>query len=335
MNAALQCLSNISSLTNYFLKNKNKFLNIPKYSNIEKISKAYSDVIYNLWDSNNRKGVFSPKYFKEIIGKENEMFKGNEANDSKDIILFLYQEIHNELNERKNNSMAESFESNEYDPELEYFRLRHNFECRNKSIISDIFFYDQVNITKCLKCRKSVYDFSMYNIMIFPLEKTRIFKLKKDSNFLKVNIFDCFEYHTKEAKQIHKDKFYCKNCKCNTDYEINSKISSLPEILTVILNRGNNLEFNVEFQIDYILDNLENYIIKLDSNKEQLHTKYELIGIIIHIGNSGNDGHFYAYCKSPVDKNWYSYNDEKVRYIKDPIQEIGGIPYLLFYQKIT
>ena len=76
------------------------------------------------------------------------------------------------------------------------------------------------------------------------------------------------------------------------------------------------------------------YMIKLDGNKEDQKTKYELIGIVIHIGNSGNDGHFYTYCMSPVNQKWYSYNDSKVEYISDPIQSIRGIPYLLFYQKI-
>ena len=75
-------------------------------------------------------------------------------------------------------------------------------------------------------------------------------------------------------------------------------------------------------------------MIKLDGNKEDQKTKYELIGIVIHIGNSGIDGYFYTYCMSPVNNKWYSYNDSKVEYILDPIQSIRGIPYLLFYQKI-
>ena len=75
-------------------------------------------------------------------------------------------------------------------------------------------------------------------------------------------------------------------------------------------------------------------MIKLDGNKEDQKTKYELIGIVIHIGNSGNDGHIYTYCMSPVNNKWYSYKDSKVEYILDPIQSIRGIPYLLFYQKI-
>ena len=71
---------------------------MPKYSNEMELSKAYSDVIFNLWNENNRYGVFSPTYFKEIISKENKKFEGSVANDSKDLILFLYEKLHKELN---------------------------------------------------------------------------------------------------------------------------------------------------------------------------------------------------------------------------------------------
>ena len=46
---------------------------------------------------------------------------------------------------------------------------------------------------------------------------------------------------------------------------------------------------------------------------------------------------FIAFCKSPVDKQWYCYNDENVSECNDPRfqnnNEIEVIPYALFYQK--
>ena len=48
-------------------------------------------------------------------------------------------------------------------------------------------------------------------------------------------------------------------------------------------------------------------------------------------------GHFIAFCKSPVDKKWYCYNDATVSRCNDPryqnSDELEGIPYVLFYQK--
>ena len=263
------------------------------------------------------------------------MFEGIAANDSKDLILFLYQEMHKELNELDdNNEEFENFDSDQTDPEIEVFKCINNFQIKNKSIISDLFYFHQANITRCCNCGKTTYNFSMYNILIFPLEKTRLYKLTKENNFLNVNIFDCFECHTMDERNLPGNTMYCNSCKIESDYLMSNKISSLPEVFTIVLNRGNNLQFDVEFQISYIIEDLGRYMIKLNSNCNELNTRYELIGIVIHVGNSGLDGHFYTYCKSPVDRKWYSYNDSRVKYISDPIQEIKGIPYLLFYQKI-
>ena len=50
-------------------------------------------------------------------------------------------------------------------------------------------------------------------------------------------------------------------------------------------------------------------------------------------------GHFIAFCKSPVDGNWYMYNDAMVdkcvdpRYINNTY--IENLPYVLFYQRVN
>ena len=63
---------------------------------------------------------------------------------------------------------------------------------------------------------------------------------------------------------------------------------------------------------------------------------YNLIGVVTHIGESGPSGHFIAYCRSPIDNNWYQYNDNFVFPVKDFINEVinYAMPYILFYQKI-
>ena len=338
MNAPLQCLSNISALTNYFLVNKEEFLLIPKYSNKKKICKAYSDVIYNLWDESNSKSSFDPHYFKEIVGQENKNFEGNSAGDSKDLILFLYGIMHLELNEKNHNDIQEEdIISDGTIPSIELYKCRNHFYSQNKSIITDLFYFDKAQIQKCINCGELYYNFSIYNILIFPLEKVRLFKLQKERGFENVNIIDCFDCYTSEDKNNNPEKkLHCTKCNKDTDYTLYNIISSFPEILTIILNRGHHLKFDVEFQISYTLENLERYMIKLedDNDKKIINIRYRLIGIIIHIGKSGDEGHFYTYCRSPVDKKWYSYNDEKVKYISDPLGEIKGIPYLLFYEKI-
>ena len=62
---------------------------------------------------------------------------------------------------------------------------------------------------------------------------------------------------------------------------------------------------------------------------------YKLIGVITHIGNSGEDGHFIAHCLNPIDNAWYTYNDAIVNKTTNFQKIIDfGMPYLLFYKKI-
>ena len=119
-----------------------------------KISKAYYDILYNLWNNSNMNGVFNPHYFKEIIRKiQNLVLNGNIENDSIKIILFLYERIHKELNEinNNNNNKDEYNDTNQIDSIIEYDKYIRRFESQNKSIIKDIFYFCKANITKCLK----------------------------------------------------------------------------------------------------------------------------------------------------------------------------------------
>ena len=61
-----------------------------------------------------------------------------------------------------------------------------------------------------------------------------------------------------------------------------------------------------------------------------------LYGVITHIGESGESGHFIASCKSPIENNkWYKYNDCFISPITNFNKEVVnfGTPYILFYQR--
>ena len=109
MNATLQCLSNTDELTKYFL-NKFKF---DANDNNKIMSNSYYNVIKNLWNRDLNNKSFSPNEFKENLSKENPLFKGIAANDSKDLINFLLERFHNELNNIKKEN-NQNYISNEF-----------------------------------------------------------------------------------------------------------------------------------------------------------------------------------------------------------------------------
>ena len=92
MNATLQCLLNTKKLTDYFLNNfKNDDPN-------KIMANEYYEVILNLCKKENNGKSYSPFSFKEALSKENPLFAGIAANDSKDLINFLLERLHQELN---------------------------------------------------------------------------------------------------------------------------------------------------------------------------------------------------------------------------------------------
>ena len=104
-----------------------------------------------------------------------------------------------------------------------------------------------------------------------------------------------------------------------------------PEILILLLNRGQGIQFNVKINfVEYL--NLYNYI-----EMKNTGFNYQLIGVITHIGDSSMSGHFIAYCRDPISGLWHKYNDAIVNEVNNFQEEVinYGNPYLLFYEKFN
>ena len=72
MNIQLHILSNIPQLTNYFLSNKEKFIN---NKDNYKLAKAYSDIIYNIWNIDNNDHSYKINNLKSLIGEDAKLFE--------------------------------------------------------------------------------------------------------------------------------------------------------------------------------------------------------------------------------------------------------------------
>ena len=124
MNAALQFLFHINELIIYFIegypKEHQHLMEINKDNVISKgdISRQIYNLVINVnensgninnnncqsddSDNNSYNKDFSPINFQSILGKYNPQFKNLEANDAKDLILYLLQTMHEELNHKGN-----------------------------------------------------------------------------------------------------------------------------------------------------------------------------------------------------------------------------------------
>ena len=165
----------------------------------------------------------------------------------------------------------------------------------------------------------------------------RIFKNQNNYNYNcfnnsnEVNIYDCFFYDQKITYMNGSNAMYCNYCKKNCNCSMRTLLATGPEILIIILNRGQGIEFNVKINFFEEIK-LENFI-----EMKQTGCNYGLIGVITHLGESGMGGHFISYYKGPISNNWYKYNDSIVTQVGDFKSEVidFAMPYLLFYQKMN
>ena len=351
MNATLQCLSQTEDLTNYFLDEKRSAQKV-KNNNIAKknrndlqLTPVYLELVKNLWDKNNSKGYVEPKKFMKTVEEMNPLFKLGQPGDSKDFIIFVLEQFHNELKKENKNNNDDDYSVNQYDKNNAFNYFIEDFS-KQTSIISDIFYGIIETNNICLYCKNKYesqgkpypicYNYQVFNCLIFPLEEVR--KMKNGnirmnninmSNNNEVTLQDCFIYNQKTDHFTGENKNHCNICKQLWDSLYTSRIYSGPNVLVLILNRGKNNIYNVKLNFTETIDITQFVLAKIE------RMVYKLVGVITHYGQSGPNAHFMAFCKSPIDNKWYRYNDAIVTEVKNLQRDVidFGTPYILFYRK--
>ena len=333
INSILQCFCNIKELAVYFQSDKmNKLIINYKYDS-NKFFPVFQEVIKQLWDPKDN-SPYSPYDFKNRLGDMNPLFRGAIPNDAKDLLTFILLQLHEELNKQPNNNNINNNinENMQHDKKLMFQNFCKFFINNYRSIISDLFFGIFYTETQCINGH-TFYNYQTFNFIIFPLEKVLQYRNASNnvnSNFNNtITIKDCFKYY--EFPTFLND-YYCNICRNQGNCKYTNKLSVLPNILIIILNRGKGLEFNVKLSFENENLGLAKYV---EYCKDE--TIYELIGMVTHYGESSANGHFVARCKSPIDGEWYLYNDQIVKNIGYFNNEsfAQGNTYILFYKKIN
>ena len=364
MNATLQCLCNIPKLVIYFKFNKEFITKIRNdiTSRNNLLSSSFKLLIEKLWpdrlmfDYKNNPNYqvenfghnkffgnnisYAPYEFKGKISKMNPLFKGVEANDAKDLINFLIMTLHEELNKAEKNNINIYINQDQTNQQLMFNLYVKYFINNNKSIISDLFYGVNCDMYFCQNCKTKSYNYHTNFFFVFPLEEVRIFKSQNNFsnnynynmnfNNKEVNIYDCFLYDQKINYMTGENSMYCNFCKKTANTQMSTFISIGPQILIIILNRGQGIQYNIKLNFVEQL-NLYNFI-----EHKETGVNYQLIGVITQVGESGVHGHFIAYCKDPISNTWYKFNDSIVNQVTNFKAEViyFAMPYVLFYQKV-
>ena len=356
MNAPLQCMA-------HFHEVSEKILTWYKYSNdndkkSKVLSFAYAELLDNIYfpkvihnnNNNNNNYIYNytskyyaPNNFKQVVGNLNRQFQGIQANDSKDIMNYIIEKMHSELNplgENKANNNNQNYNNNIILDQTNELLILTNFQNEFKnnyhSILSEYLYGLQKTVTLCNNCGTMIFNFQTYNFLIFPLlevKKYIVFNNCQNPFFqiqnYTITLIDCFKYYQKIDFFTGPNQIFCNKCQCLQNANYCTMLYNVPTILCIVLNRGkDNLDFQEGFNFPIKLD-LSDFI--QDKNDCGL---YYLIGLVVHVGDSSMSGHFFAYCRSHFTSPWYKYNDAIVTKCnnENEIYSIGK-PYILFYHK--
>ena len=333
MNATLQCLSNTRKMTEFFL-------NFYKTDSNKTMSNEYYKVIKHLWDVNSNQKSYSPNSFKEVLSKENPLFAGVQANDSKDLINFLIERLHQELNViNPNKTDSSNDNSNQFDQTNELSMLKifiEDFHQKFNSPISNLFYGILETKSRCQGCSVIKFNFQIYSFLEFPLQQVNQYYFNngrrplftQDGKNPDVDLYECFEYYRKIDLMNGENQMFCNICNKLCDTLYSTLLYSGPNYLIINLNRGKGAVYECKVNFPSQL-NILNYV----TFKEGI-TTYELYAVICHLGPSSMSGHFVAYCRNRIDNKWYLYNDAFVTECTKKYQYNDGMPYILFYRAL-
>ncbi|XP_072175057.1 ubiquitin carboxyl-terminal hydrolase 4-like [Diadema setosum] len=169
MNSALQCMSNVPPLTRYFLCEEYKEeLNFENPLGMHgEIAKAYADLIKQIWSGHHTYTV--PRNFKMQVGRFAPQFSGYQQHDSQELLAFLCDGLHEDLNRIQKKPYIELKDSDGRPDEVVAEEAWGNHLKRNDSIIVDLFHGQFKSTLVCPECQKVSVTFDPFSFLSLPL----------------------------------------------------------------------------------------------------------------------------------------------------------------------
>lgn len=186
----------------------------------------------------------------------------------------------------------------------------------------------QANLDKLLRCKKH----EKFSEISHKADQTK----SED-----ITLEQCFESFM-TTEMLGKDNaWYCKKCQEHVEAKKKMELYTTPPILFINLKRfksgrGSYFKDKLEDKVYLPIESLDISDIVL-SNKNSDGSKkkdviYELYAVSNHYGNMGF-GHYTAYGRNPIDKEWYDFDDSHVTGVSDSNKVVTEAAYNLFYRR--
>uniref|UniRef100_H0UY01 Ubiquitin carboxyl-terminal hydrolase 8 n=1 Tax=Cavia porcellus TaxID=10141 RepID=H0UY01_CAVPO len=322
MNSILQCLCNAPHLADYF--NRNCYQDDINRSNLlghkGEVAEEFGIIMKALWTGQYR--YISPKDFKITIGKINDQFAGYSQQDSQELLLFLMDGLHEDLNKADNRKRHKEENNDHLDDFKAAEHAWQKHKQLNESIIVALFQGQFKSTVQCLTCHRKSRTFEAFMYLSLPLASTS-----------KCTLQDCLRLFSKEEKLTDNNRFYCSHCRARRDSLKKIEIWKLPPVLLVHLKRfsyDGRWKQKLQTSVDFPLENLDlsQYVIGPKNNLK----KYNLFSVSNHYGGL-DGGHYTAYCKNAARQRWFKFDDHEVSDISVSSVK-SSAAYILFYTSL-
>lgn len=169
MNSALQCLSNTAPLMKFFVSNTYKHdINPTNPLGMHgKIAEAFAELLHQMWNGQNHFVI--PRAFKMQVGRFAPQFSGYQQQDSHELLAFLLDGLHEDLNRVKQKPYIEMQDDKGRIDDIVAFEAWKNHSLRNSSIIVDYFHGQFKSTVECPDCNKRSITFDPFCYLSLPL----------------------------------------------------------------------------------------------------------------------------------------------------------------------
>ena len=179
MNSSIQCLSNTPPLIQYFISDTYKqHINADNPLGMKgEIAEEYGNLIKELWAGTH--SSIAPRDLKWKIERFAPQFAGYQQHDSQELLAFLLDGLHEDLNTIKTKPYVENPEVDDRPEAVVADEAWTKHKSRNSSVIVDYFQGQLKSTLVCPKCGKIsiTFDPFMHLSLPLPIKTTRTIKL--------------------------------------------------------------------------------------------------------------------------------------------------------------
>ncbi|GMH26056.1 hypothetical protein Nepgr_027899 [Nepenthes gracilis] len=171
MNSAIQCLVHTPEFARYFREDYHREINRQNpLGNVGELALAFGELLRKLWAPG--RTPVAPRPFKAKLARFAPQFNGYNQHDSQELLAFLLDGLHEDLNRVKHKPYMKSRDADGRPDEEVADEYWANHVARNDSIIVDVCQGQYKSTLVCPVCSKVSVTFDPFMYLSLPLQST-------------------------------------------------------------------------------------------------------------------------------------------------------------------